>query len=196
MSRRLLFIAVASVSMMTSLPRLADAQSPQPTHATVSTKWVLLDAIGYGGLGTAVGVMVAAGTASSCGFGPCDGAVMAVFGGAIAGAVGGAAIGIHARRTLARGDQLTPGHRTAVIAGELLAGSTLGAIASIPLINGDGSGTPLGSNERTLGLLTLGGTAIGGIMAMRSANELSGPHVTISPIVGARRYGLDARLAF
>jgi hypothetical protein len=180
---------------MIPLSPQAEAQMIQPIRQAAPIKWVVMDAIGYGGLGTVVGMALAL-SSYSCPFGPCDGAAMSVVGGAVAGAIGGAAIGIHARRTLAKGEQLGAVHRAAVLAGAMISGTTLGAVASFSLINGDGSGTPLGSDETTFGMLTLGGTAIGAILAARSANELNNPRVTISPAIGAGRYGLDARLAF
>jgi hypothetical protein len=198
MSRRYRLSTVVCVAfVLSSQPMLAQNPESRPQRSTL--KWAVADAIGYGGLGTALGFLAAvatAGTESGCGFGPCAGALMAIPAGAIAGAMGGAVIGARAGRALSRGDQLGAGQRTAVVVGTLLAGTSIGAIASFSMINGDGSGTPIGSDEKTFGLLTIGGFALSTAFVATHSHELNGGRIRLSPTIGAGRYGASARLSF
>lgn len=78
-----------------------------------------------------------------------------------------------------------------------MAGATLGALAAVPLINGEGEGTPLGSDERTILVTTLAGTMLGALHAWRNADELSRGTVDVAPAFsGGDGYGLRLRTRF
>lgn len=197
MLSRLIIVTLGCISIVSSNPKAARAQPAQPimqTRERAPTKWIVLDAIGYGGLGGMAGTLAGWG-ATECGFGSCKGESLAVIAGVVAGVTFGASIATAARHKLAAGQALSPMHRSTVMAGGALTGMTLGAIASFVLINGDNTGTPLGSNPQTVGILTLTGTAIGAFIARRNGDELN-PQVRISPTVGASGYGLSARVVF
>ena len=59
---------------------------------------------------------------------------------------------------------------------------TLGASAAVPLINGEGEGTPLGSDESSLAMLMGGGTLLGVWYLRRHSGELDGARLGITPI--------------
>lgn len=59
-------------------------------------------------------------------------------------------LGGRADRAIADGRAVEGPHRAAVLGGGVLAGGTLGALATVPLINSEGEGTFLGSDETTL----------------------------------------------
>ena len=170
----------------------ATAQDEAIAPAT-GPAWGFLDALGYGGLGFGLGVMVGAGMPSD-NFGPSGTALGVIAGSTIAGVVGGAMIGGRARRALSRDQVISPGHRAAVAGGVVLAGATLGAVAAIPLISSEGEGTPLGSDEQTFSLLAGGGAALGASYLLAQWHHL-GNRVSAAPIIREPgQYGLVLRV--
>lgn len=162
-------LALAALALVPPAP-LAAQSAPRP--ADDGAPWVLYDAVGYGGLGFGLGLAAAWGMENDSGFGPPGEALVVLGVGTVAGIVTGAILGSRAGHAVAEGRPLGTGHRAATLAGPVLAGGTLGALAAIPLINGEGEGTALGSDERTVGLLTLAGFAVGSVVAWRLSDEL------------------------
>ena len=196
MLRKLLLVfAVTASALMSDVPSVS-AQSPRGVTPRGPIKWVILDAAGYGGVGFIVGAAAGLAMSPSCPFGNCSGLLIGVLGGTAAGLAGGAAIGNHARQAIANGQPLSAGHRSAVLLGTVLGGATLGALSSALLINGNGAGTPLGTDEATFGMLTGGGTALGLAMAIMNSHELDSRRMSVRPSVGKGSYGLSAKLAF
>lgn len=153
----------------------AFAQLPSRPQPEGIARWGLVNAVGYGGLGFLVGVAAAWDK-------DIDGAFATIGLSSLAGVVTGAAIGGHASKRIRSGEQLSGTSRFAVSAGAILAGATLGACAAVPLINGEGAGTPLGSDESTLGILVGTGTLLGAWYLRRHSGELSGERLGIAPI--------------
>lgn len=170
---------VLGVVMTVLVPASAGAQS-----------WALVDGLGYGVVGTGVGAMAAWDMDFGQGF-----AVIALATGAGIGA--GALVGHAADTRLARGEALGGGHKAAVVAGSVLAGTTLGALASAALINGEGEGTFLGSDETTFTALTIGGTALGAAVTWWRRDALRPRGVSVSPAVSLKGgAGLRVRVTF
>jgi hypothetical protein len=140
----------------------------------------LIDGLGYGGLGFGLG-LVAAWDIEGTEIGPPDEAVALVAVTTAAGIIGGALLGRSANRALAAGRPLGVGHRTAVLAGAVLAGATLGALAAVPLINPEGEGTPLGTDEATVTTLAIAGAAVGSLFALTQARRLAAGRVELMP---------------
>jgi hypothetical protein len=159
-------------------------------------RWGVVDAIGYGGLGFGLGLM-ASWDMEGSGFGPPGAAVAAVGVTTVLGTVAGAVIGTRAQRAIAAPGELDGAHRVAVIAGGLMAGGTLGSLVAVPLINGEGEGTFLGSDERTVVLLALAGTALGSVYVWTHRAEFSSSGVNLTPEISGRgEYGIRLRVAF
>ena len=178
-----------------SRPASMDAQEQTARGGGTGTRWGLYDAVGYGGLGFALG-LVAAWDMEGTGLGPPAAALAVVGAATAAGIAGGAVLGRRASRSVASGEPVSGAHRAAVLAGGVLAGGTVGALASIPLINGDGEGTPLGSDERTVALMIGAGLAAGAVFAVSRRQELAGRRITIVPEAStAGGYGIRVRLA-
>ena len=169
----------------------ADAQTESATRG--GPPWGIFDAIGFGGLGFGLGVIAGLGMEGDD-FGPSDGALVLIGAGTVAGILGGAMIGNRARRARALGQPISAGHRTAVAAGVILAGATLGAIAAVPLINPEGEGTPLGSDEQTFGLLVGAGAALGILYLTAQWDHLDSSAVDVAPAVRDGGYGLIVRV--
>lgn len=151
---------------------------------------------GYGGLGFGLGLAVAWDMEGSD-IGPPGTAVAVVGATTAAGIVAGTLIGNRARKTIAEGERIGGGHRAAVIGGVVLAGGTLGALAAVPLINSEGEGTALGSDEQTFALLALAGGALGSLYAWKQSDELSSRSIGVAPAVsGSAGYGLRLRMSF
>lgn len=138
--------------------------------------WALVDGLGYGAAGTGVGAMAAWDLDYHEGF-----AVIVLATGA--GIAVGALVGHAADTRLARGEALGSGHQAAVVAGSVLAGTALGALASAAFINGEGEGTFLGSDETTFTALTIGGTALGAAVTWWRRDALRPRGVSVSPAV-------------
>ena len=138
-------------------------------------RWALVDALGYGGVGFVAGL--AAAWDSEIGEGLATVALSSLAGTAV-----GAVIGGRASSRIRRGEPLGGASRFAVSAGSILAGATLGACAAVPLINGEGEGTPLGSDESALAILMGGGTALGFWYLARHNGDFDSARVGITPI--------------
>ena len=119
-----------------------------PVHAQ---SWTLIDMVGYGAAGAGLGFGLT--VEVDCGDFVCGQTVLATLGGLALGGVGGALIGSGAQEALDRREALTPTHRSAVAVGTVFAGAALGGVTSSLLINSEGEGTFLGSDERTFGIL-------------------------------------------
>ncbi|HKY98974.1 MAG TPA: hypothetical protein VJL35_14030 [Gemmatimonadaceae bacterium] len=193
MSMRRFCLSLALFATAAISPESIQAQQPltQPSRA-----WIVADALGYGTLGFVVGgaVGIAATSGSDCGFGPCMGAVLMALGGGILGSTGGAMLGVNARKAVAEGRGITRGHQAAMELGGIVGGLTLGALISSTMINGEGSGTPLGSDEMTFWSLTGAGAVAGAWFVSSQRHQLD--RIRVSPTISHRRYGLDASLSF
>jgi len=152
------------------------AQSPVRLESEGgSGRWGLVNALGYGGVGFLAGVAAAWDS-------DLEGAVATIGLSSLAGVVVGTAIGRHASNRIRNGEPLSGTSRFAVSAGTILAGATLGACAAVPLINGEGEGTPLGSDESALAILMGGGTALGVWYLTRHRGDFAGARLGITPI--------------
>lgn len=159
-------------------------------------KWVLLDAVGYGGVGFGLGLAAAWGIEGDD-IGPPASALAVVGASTAAGVVAGFLIGRRARNRIADGMPVEGAHRAAVIGGVVGAGAVLGALAAFPLVNGEGEGTPLGSDEQTVLLTTLAGGALGSLYAWKHSDELSGGTLRVTPAISRTTgYGLRVRVGF
>lgn len=174
--------------------RSSAQESPeQPTHR--SGKWGLVDAIGYGGVGAFVGYASAVG-ASFSNSSDSEAGIM-IIAGPIAGLALGATIGHSASSRINRGESLSGASRFAVGTGAILAGATLGALASMPLINGDGAGTPLGSDETAFAVMTTTGVVLSALYIRRHADDFREPRVSIAPVRTIdRAHGLRVALRY
>ena len=150
-----------------------------PSHAR-SGRWGLVNALGYGGVGLLVGYSAAVGAAFSDASDTDLGVLLIAA--PLAGAALGASIGHSASSRINRGERPGAGSRFAVKTGAILAGATLGALASVPLINDEGAGTPLGSDENTAAILMTTGVALGALYIHRHADDFSATRVSIAPM--------------
>lgn len=156
--------------------------------------WALIDMLGYSAGGAALGL--AATVESDCSDFICGQTVFVTLGGLVLGGIGGAVLGSRANRAVDDGVPLSPAHRNAVAAGTVLAGATLGAAGSLLLINGEGEGTFLGSDEQTFALLALGGAGLGALYVGGHWRELTGGDLEIRPTVLHRgRPGVVLRMS-
>lgn len=190
MSMRRIGALLSACMMIGVTSEVAAAQSK------VSRGWIVADAAGYGALGLAVGFGAGIMTNDTCPFGSCTSIVIGGLTGALVGTMGGAKIAVSARDAVARGEPLGSGHRSAVTLGAVLGGATLGALGSSLMINGNGSGTPIGSDERTFALLTVTGLFGGAYFVARHSHELDPPRMNVMPVVGKGRVGLSTRMVF
>jgi hypothetical protein len=191
-------VALLAVASITALPAqspgpakavvrdtiLAPASS-QPIVATPPLPWSFIDAVGYGGLGFGVGFGLSFVVASDATI-DALGTVVATIGvSTIAGIAGGTAIGRTAHRRVLDGRPVGSELQAAALAGAMLGGATLGALASIPLIEGEETGTPLGSDATTFGITTGVGALLGTLYATRYAATLPVGGITAVPTVAA-----------
>lgn len=165
------------------------AQEADSATARSGVRWDLIDAVGYGGLGTAVGVAAAWDMEYDPGF-----AVIVAT--TAAGVLLGGFIGGHARHMLGEGRRPGPVHAGAVAAGAVLAGATVGALASALLINSEGSGTALGSDEQTFAVLVLTGGVLGGWFAYSRWDDLTGARLQMVPVYDRGGPGIRGRIRF
>lgn len=174
--------------MIACAPVQAQVQD-SPPHVP---NWGLWDAIGYGGLGFALAMPMAQG--SNC-IGPCGNDLVSIAALAAGGVIAGAIVGGRARGMLRQSRELSPGHRAAVAVGAVLAGGTFGALASIPLINGEGEGTAIGSDEQTVLLFALGGAALGVLFVSRKWDGLTQQGFNLAPVLlDGTRVGLGVHM--
>lgn len=189
-------IPVLLAGLLLGVAHPAAAQTDAPPVSTGGMKWTVLDAVGYGGLGFGLG-LVAAADMEGDGIGP-PGSALAVIGATTAaGIVAGAVIGRRGQNRIAEGRPVEGGHRAAVTAGVVMAGATLGALAAVPLVNSEGEGTPLGSDELTVGLTVIAGGVLGSLYAWRHSGELSPRTISVAPAIsGTAGYGMRLRTSF
>jgi len=173
-------------------PARATGQESKPPRAR-HIPWALIDAIGYGGAGFGVGLATMWSSDRSIGE-----AVGIIGSSTVAGIVLGAALGHKASAAVAGGRAPRPGLRSAALAGVVLAGASLGALAAVPLINGADEGTPLGSDEATVAITTGIGAAVGILFAVVGARPLpASARVSVAPFVAARgRPGIRVGMTF
>ena len=177
-----------------SAPAVAQDNGSPPSSRGAG--WGIIDGIGYGGLGFGVAV-AATWDMESDHFGPPVTALMIIGASTVAGTVLGAVMGSRAQRTVAAGRPLDGAHRVAVIAGGVMAGGTLGALTSAALIQGEGEGTVLGSDEQTFTILVLVGTALSSLYVWRHREELTSGGIGLAPEVhGSGKYGLRVRVTY
>lgn len=189
-------MTILAVCLVLGVVVPAAAQTPASPTPDGGVKWSLYDAVGYGALGFGLG-LAATWDMEGSGFGPPGAAVAIVGATTAAGIVAGAVIGNRAQRAVAEGRRVDGAHRAAVIGGVVLAGGTLGALAAVPLINSEGEGTALGSDEQTFALLALAGGALGSLYAWKHSDELSSRSIGVAPAVSeSAGYGLRLRMSF
>lgn len=143
-------------------------------------QWAWVDAVGYGGVGVGLGAMATWDTDLE----PARGQTVVALSG-VGGMVIGALVGGAADRRLAREEELSDAHTAAVVFGSVMAGATAGALLSAAFIEGEGTGTPLGSDESTFVGLTVGGSALGAVLTWVARDALRPRAVTATPTVSA-----------
>jgi hypothetical protein len=192
-TRWLRLVAACSALPLLAVSTSAAAQTDQPGHGS-GPPWTLVGAIGFGGVGFGVGAL-STWNMPSDDFGPAGRTLAIVAATTALGTMSGAMIGNAARRRHGRNEPLAPGQQIAVVAGSVLAGATLGALAAVPLISSDDEGTPLGTDETTFGILTGGGAALGVLYAVSQRHWIGGSRVVVSPgLRGPGQYQLRAKL--
>lgn len=178
------------------VPAAVAAQTPGSPVAASPANWSLIDAVGYAGFGFGAG-LAATWDLEGSGFGPPDAALVIIGATTVAGAVAGAMTGSRAEQTISEGRRLGGAHRAAVAGGAVLAGATLGAVSAIPLINSEGEGTFLGSDERTVSLLVLTGGALGFLYVRSKWDQLAVRSVSLAPALSASgAFGMQMRARF
>lgn len=184
-TRKVLIIAAAVTAL-----------APMPAR---SQSVGLLNGIGYAALGGTLGIAATAGSGCS-GSGLCilpDGMIPAMLAGVVLGGIGGAAINSSAQRTISSGEPLSGGQLAALSVGTVLGGAVLGMVAAGALINGDGTGTFLGSDERTAALMTAAGAGFGVFCLHRQWGKLTGRNVHVQPaVLNDGRPGVVASIRF
>lgn len=164
--------------------------------SSLAQGWGMLSGLGYAGLGFGLGGYLTAG-AESDGFGPAGITVVSALVGGLAGGIAGVHVGHGAKEAVGRGEVVGGPRRAAFAVGSVAGGAALGALASIPLINPSGAGTPLGSDRRTFTLLTLVGAGLGGFSYWSRRDELSAGGVAVGPAVSrGGGAGIHIRLRF
>ena len=166
-----------------------------PLHAEAQASR-FLTGIGYGVVGMAAGVAATSGaTCDTSSFVCIPGEV--IFGALIGGGLGtvlGARTASSANRAVAQGRPVGAGRVGVIAVGTVLGGATLGALASSLLINGEGAGTPLGSDEHTVRVFMLAGATLGVLQLRGSWDSLTG-RVEVTPVVTLdRRVGMVTRV--
>lgn len=128
------------------------------------------------------------------GFGPPDAALVIIGATTVAGAVAGAMPGSRAEHAICEGRRLGSAHRAAVAGGAVLAEATLGAVSVVPLINREGEGTFLGSDERTVSLPALTGGTLGFLYVRSKWGQLAVRSVSLAPALSANgAFGMQMR---
>jgi hypothetical protein len=145
------------------------------------TIWRVPTTIGYGGLGTAVGLLAVHGTGYDLdAFGT---VALATGAGAILGITTGYMIGQGADDRLARGDTLSWRHRNAVRLGAILSMATLGAAVSAarprPIVMRNGSHIEAYASDEALLRGAIAG-AIGGVLLQWWLDDRLAPRTRVS----------------
>lgn len=181
--------------LLLGAPARASAQDDLPSASADRVRWALYDGIGYGGMGFGLG-LIAAWDMEGSGFGPPGVAIATIIGATVAGTVAGTMIGRRAQNVLDTGQPLTGAHRVAAMGGVALFGAALGALAAIPLVDGEGEGTFLGSDEQTVTLTVVSGGALGWFYIWNRRDDFSSRQISVSPTARDGAYGFRARLTF
>jgi hypothetical protein len=138
-------------------------------------------------MGATVGGLVTAGAECSGGSGficiPTE-FVVGVIGGGMTGLILGGALASSANRGVAEGRPVGAGTLTALSVGSVAGGALLGLSVGALLINNDGPGTVLGSDEQTALVTALAGAGFGVFYLSRRWGALTGRPVEIVPAVG------------
>ena len=185
-------IVVVALSGVSLESTRAVAQTTSAPIQRRSARWGLIDAMGYGGLGTLVGVLVALSSPSQT-IEPDNSDVASIGVGALLGVAIGAAIGANASSAIHDGKPVGDVHGGAVRLGSMLAGATAGALVSVPII----SGSAVQADEAVFGALTIGGALLGGIYASRHREELESYRMSIAPVhAPVSGYGLRVAVRF
>lgn len=173
------------------------------TFLTSSTaeaqNWAFINSLGYGALGMGTGILVThEADCTGGGFVCIPGElVVGTLGGLAIGGVTGAIIGRRANDAVGSGEPLSPSHRAAVTLGTASAGAMLGMAAAAILINPEGEGTFLGSDETTATLFSLVGAGSGLYYVGSRWDQLTGDAVRFRPaLLEEGRPGVVARLRF
>jgi hypothetical protein len=180
-ARRWITWLVLSCLLVGARASAQDVSQPQPRSSI--GRWGLIDAVGYGGVGLVAGYAFAIATMADGDWVPSDGAIMAIPALTAVGMLAGAVVGHNASSRLRNGEPLGGGSRFAVTAGAVLAGATLGAALSYPLIAPpEREGTPLGSDESTVALMMGVGAAIGTAYVLHHSGDFDDVRVSVAPI--------------
>jgi hypothetical protein len=183
-------VAVLSLALVMGATQVAPASGQASTA---------LSSLGYGTLGMVIGAAATAGaTCQSADFICIPGeTVAAVLIGGLAGGALGAGVASSANHRVEDGRPVGGARLAGVAMGTVLGGAAIGALGSAILVNGEGEGTPLGSDEQTISLFTLGGAAFGVWHLYRNWGALNGAPVDVRPVVAPDgHFGLRARLRF
>ena len=187
--RRGITVAIAALSLAGTR---AAAQITTPSVEQPSGRWVLVSAVGYGGIGTLAGVVAAAAIGSDAFI--IDGAQLATIGtGAVLGALAGATIGTEARQSMRNGEPLGGVSRKALELGAVMAGATAGAILSTPIVMGH----QINADTEVFSAFTASGAILGALYADRHRQELESIRLSIAPVhVPRAGYGLRVAVGF
>lgn len=179
-----------------TLALVAGATYVTPASAQAST---VLNSLGYGTLGMAIGAAATAGATCQSAELICipGETIAAVLIGGLAGGALGAGFASSANRRVEDGQPVGGARLAGVVMGTVLGGAVIGGLGSAILINGEGEGTPLGSDEQTVAIFMLGGAAFGVWHLHRNWGALNGAPVEVRPAVAPDgQFGLRARLRF
>jgi hypothetical protein len=186
-----------SIRSAAALTLLVTALSPADADSQSSR---FLNAVGYGFTGGSLGLAATLGV--SC---P-DGGIVCVPGEMVAATLGGTVLGLilgwnvasTANRMVAEGRPVGGGRLAALSFGTVVGGAALGLLAGGLLINPEGAGTALGSDEQTLSILAFAGGTPGFLQLVRNWSRLTGSAVVqVNPLVTVHgRPGVVLRLHF
>lgn len=169
---RIAFAVLALAQLGLAAP--VEAQAPR-----------FLNILGYGAVGGTAGALATVGAeCSGSGF-ICIPAefVVATIGGSLVGMIAGNALAGSANRSVQEGGRPGPGTLAALSVGSALGGAAAGVLFGGLLVNGEGSGTFLGSDEQTLLIAGLAGATLGIVQISRRWGVLTGRPVEIRPVV-------------
>ena len=152
-----------------------------PMTAPAQLPWSAISTPGYAAGGMAVAFLPAVGVSNSYESG------VAILGAGLAGgAIAGWMIGDTAEDQLARGEELSNGHRNALRAGTVMAGAGSGALASFLVINSDEEGESGGENDSKIFLsLVAGGAALGVLTQVLLESRLEPDPAGVGLTIGA-----------
>lgn len=183
---RLALAVLALLHLVLAAP--VEAQAPR-----------FLNILGYGAVGGAAGALATVGAeCSGSGF-ICIPAefVVATIGGSLVGMIAGNALASSANRAVDEDSRPGSGTLAALSLGSALGGAAVGVLFGGLLIDGEGSGTFLGSDEHTLLITGLAGATLGIVQIARRWGALTGHSVEVRPVLDpAGRTGLNLTVRF